>query len=410
MQRVEKHVIKFDKNIDHLSFLSKNLYNYCNYQIRQTFIETGKMIGEYDLVKQLRSDNQVDFRALPSATSGVIIKVLFKSWKGFFAANKDWKKNPSKCKARPKLPNYKDKLKGRNVIIFSGSNQVSLKDGYIHLPAKVNIKPIKTNVTTKICEVRIVPKSNCYIIEIVYEKEKQQHELTENTYLSIDLGLSNFATAFDQANNKSFIVNGRPLKSMNQFFNKERAKLMSYVGDKGSSNRIKKLTHKRNMKIENYIHESSRYIVNYCIENKISNIVIGNNKEWKQEINLGKKINQNFVSVPFATLISQIQYKSEEVGINVIVHEESYTSKIDHYALEPMKKQEKYLGKRSKRGLFKSSTGKIVNADVNGAIGILRKVVDEKFFELVVDRGQAVCPFRIQFPNKEPFNQQLSHS
>ena len=403
MQRVEKHIIKFDKNIDHLCYLSKNLYNYVTYIIRQEFTSKGTIPKEYDLVKKLRRENQPDFRALPSATSGQIIKVIFLNWKSFFKSIKAYKKNPSKFKGRPKLPKYKHKEKGRNVVIFNGSNQVRLKDGYIYLPQKVNIQPIKTTIPngTKINQVRFIPKPNCFVIEIVYEKQKKEYELTPNTYISIDLGLNNLATVYDQKNNTSFIINGKPLKSINQYFNKKRAELMSYIGDRGISNRIKKLTLDRNNKIDTYIHTASRRIVDYCIENKISNIIIGNNKDWKQNINIGKKNNQSFVSIPFEKLISQIQYKGEEVGINVKVTEESYTSKIDHYALEPMKKREKYLGKRVKRGLFKSSTGLILNADLNGAIGILRKEVGESFFKKeIVDRGHAVCPFRVTIPDK----------
>ena len=158
---------------------------------------------------------------------------------------------------------------------------------------------------------------------------------------------------------------------------------MSYIGGKGISKRINKLTLKRNCKMSDYMHKTSRFIINYCIENRIETIVIGNNKDWKQNCNMGKRNNQNFVSIPFEKLISQIQYKSEEVGIKVIITEESYTSKIDHYAGEEMCYHDTYLGKRIKRGLFRSRTGKILNADLNGAIGILRKVSDESFKRIV---------------------------
>lgn len=142
------------------------------------------------------------------------------------------------------------------------------------------------------------------------------------------------------------------------------------------------------------MHKTSRFIVNYCIDNHIDTIVIGNNKDWKQQINMGKRNNQNFVSIPFEKLISQIQYKSEEVGIKVVITEESYTSKIDHYAGEEMCQHETYLGKRIQRGLFRSSTGKILNADLNGAIGILRKVVGESISQ-VVNRGGVETPTRL---------------
>lgn len=163
---------------------------------------------------------------------------------------------------------------------------------------------------------------------------------------------------------------------------------------RGTSNRIGKLTLKRLCKVNDYMHKASRFIVNYCIEHHIGTIVIGNNKDWKQNCNMGKRNNQNFVSIPFEKLISMIQYKSEEVEIRVVITEESYTSKVDHYAGEEMCHHDSYLGKRIKRGLYRSSTGKILNADLNGAIGILRKVSHESYMQ-VVSRGGVETPSRI---------------
>lgn len=372
--------------MDELCFLSKNLYNYVNYLIRQEFTQNWKMLSEYELTTKLAKEKQVDYVALPAQTSQQIVKLLFKNWKSFFKLCKC----KEELKARPKLPNYKHKTKGRNVLVFT-CQQCKLKDGYIHFPKKAGIEPIKTKVGN-VAQVRIVPQCSCHIIEVVYEKEKRETaELEPNSYLSIDIGLNNLVTTYDSLNHKSFIVNGRPLKSMNQYFNKKRAMLMSYVGGKGYSKRIGKLTLKRNCKVSDYIHKASRFVVNYCMRYRIGTIVIGNNKEWKQGCNMGKRNNQNFVSIPFEKLISQIEYKAEEVGIKVIVTEESYTSKTDHYALEDMCHHDKYLGKRINRGLFRSSTGKIMNADLNGAIGILRKVTGESFLQ-VVGRGGVATP------------------
>ena len=155
------------------------------------------------------------------------------------------------------------------------------------------------------------------------------------------------------------------------------------------------MTLKRECKINDYMHKASHFVIKYCLKNNIGNVVIGNNKDWKQNCNMGKRNNQNFVSIPFEKIISMIKYKSEDYGINVMITEESYTSKVDHFANEEMCKHKHYLGKRVKRGLFKSSTGKIVNADTNGAIGILRKVADEKFKDLIVSRGDVVSPIRL---------------
>lgn len=389
MQRVERHIVIGNNSLDELCFKSKNLYNYVNYLIRQEFTQNGKMLSEYEVTTMLAKDKQDDYIALPAQTSQQIVKLLFKNWKSFFKL--------CKCKdnlnGRPKLPKYKHKIKGRNVVVFT-SQQCKFKGGYIHFPKKANINPLRTKVGS-VVQVRIVPQCSCHVIEVVYEKESMGATgLDPDAYLSIDLGLNNLVTSYDSLNHKSFIVNGRPLKSINQYFNKKCALLISYIGYKGMSKRIGKLTLKRNCKVRDYMHKASRFIINYCIEHHIGNIVIGNNKGWKHKCNMGKRNNQNFVSVPFEKLISMIQYKSEEVGIKVVITEESYTSKVDHYAREEMCHHDSYMGKRIKRGLFRSNTGKILNADLNGAIGILRKVSHESYMQ-VVSRGGVETPARI---------------
>jgi putative transposase len=366
--------------------------------LRQSFIKTGRLPREYDLTGKFAKRNNVDYKGMPSAQSAQqTIKLLFKNWKSFFEANKEYSKNPSKFKARPKLPKYKDSKKGRNIVIFTAQN-AKLKDGYIHFPKKAEIEPIKTKVSS-LKQVRIIPQTTCFIVEIIYVIEKKQVDLVNDTWLSIDLGLNNFVTTFNNIGEKPFIINGKVIKSINQYWNKQKAKFMSFVGDRGSSNRINKLTHKRNMKINDYFHKTSRYIVDYCVEYKIEKIIIGDNKDWKQYISIGKRNNQHFVSIPHAKLIQQIQYKAEEVGIKVALTEESYTSKTDHFAMEPLKKHgcEKIprpsLGKRVKRGLFRSSVSRLINADVNGAIGIARKVVcKSSIAELLANRGVATTP------------------
>ncbi len=160
---------------------------------------------------------------------------------------------------------------------------------------------------------------------------------------------------------------------------------MSYIGDVGTSKRIEKLTLKRENKIHDYFHKSSRFIIDYCLEHKIKNIVIGYNEGWKQDINIGKVNNQKFVNIPYLKLIQMIEYKAEEVGIQVIRNEESYTSKCDALGLESLQKHSKYLGKRKKRGLFQSSKSKLLNADFNGSLNILRKVIDNDFIQNLVN-------------------------
>jgi len=394
LQRVERHIIMQSETLEELTHLSKNLYNYANYQIREHFFNTGKMLNEFDLTLKLARENQDDYRAMPTAQSAQqTIKLLFKNWKSFFKSIEGYKLNPKKYLGQPKLPKYLKK-DGHNILIFTNQN-CRLKDGYIHFPKKSKIEPLKTKITSKIKQVRIIPQATCFVVEVVYEKDIQKVDLVNDTYLSIDLGLNNLVTSFNNIGENPFIINGKIIKSINHYYNKKKAKLMSYIGNKGVSNRINRLSHKRECKINDYLHKSSREIINYCIKYKISTIIIGDNKNWKQNINIGKRNNQNFVSVPFSKLIQMISYKAEEVGIRVKTTEESYTSKIDHLANEEMKKQEKYLGRRVKRGLFRSSLDIILNADVNGAIGIMRKVVPKKVnLTLGGDIGAVLVPYK----------------
>jgi len=396
LQRVERHIIKKDKNLENITYNSKNLYNYANYIIRQQFFKTGKIPKEYELTKKLAKENQIDYREMPSAQSSQqTIKLLFKNWKAYFQSIKDYKKSPKKYLGRPKLPKYRKK-EGHNIVIFTNQN-CKIKDRFVYFPKKADISPIKTSVST-LKQVRIIPKATCFIVEIIYEKEAKPVKTQKKTFLSCDLGVNNFVTTFNNIGKNPFIINGRILKSINQFYNKRKAKLMSNIGNRGTSNKIEKLTQKRDQKIQDYFHKSSREIINFAIKNKISTIIIGNNENWKQKVNIGKRNNQNFVAIPYLKFIQQVQYKAEEVGISVTVTEESYTSKIDHLADEPMKKQIKYLGRRLKRGLFRSSTNKILNADVNGAIGIFRKVVPEEVFHKTLgNRGTVFVPYIINF-------------
>ena len=318
-----------------------------------------------------------------------MIKLLYRNWKSFYRSIKCY--NPETFTGRPKMPKYKHKVKGRNITVFTNQT-CKLKGGYIHFSKKANLQPLKTKVSD-IQQVRIIPQATCYVVEVIYKKEVKNVELQPDTYLSIDTGLNNLATCVNNIGRQPFIVNGRPLKSINQYFNKKKSQYMSYVGDRGKSNKIDKLTFKRNNKVEDYIHKTSRFIVNYCIEHKISTIVIGKNDNWKQNINIGKRNNQNFVQIPFARLIEKIEYKAEEVGIKVITKEESYTSKCSFLDLEPVMKQDHYLGKRIKRGLFRSFSGIEINADVNGAYNILRKEIPNLFEDGI--EGLGLIPLKV---------------
>lgn len=391
MRLVERHIVK-DKRFEDVCHKSGLLYNYVLYQVRQG-IFSGKYLKEYDLSTKLGREDQSDFRNLPCGVSQQVVKQVFQNIKSWMKLKKDYEKNPSKYDSRPKLPKYK-KGKKQNMLVFTTCT-CRIKNWYIHF-AKDIVKPIKTNIgENKLCQVRIIPQATCYVVEVIYEKKEIDLQLNKSNILSIDLGLNNLCTCISNVGVKPFIVNGRVIKSFNQWYNKTKAKRMSYIGDKGTSRYLRFLNNRRSFWIDDKIHKISRRIINFCINNNIGNIVIGLNKGWKQDIDLGKKNNQKFVEIPFSKLIDKISYKGRLIGINVQTTEESYTSKVDHLAFESLENHDVYLGKRKKRGLFQSSVNKLLNADVNGAIGIGRKVFGDSFVKEIIDSGLAFNPIKV---------------
>ncbi len=232
---------------------------------------------------------------------------------------------------------------------------------------------------------RIIPKLNYYVIEVVYESIEVKLDLYEYNVASVDLGVNNLATVTSNKKGfQPFIINGRPVKSINQFYNYKKGKLQSELKKTKSSNRIKRLSTKRNFKIDDYLHKTSRYIINHLIKNQIGVLVIGNNPNWKQDINLGRKNNQNFVQIPFFKLIEQLKYKAKLVGIKVIINEESYTSIAsfldwDDLPVYQKSVKHRFSGKRVKRGLYKASNGVKYNADVNGSLNTDTKSSPKRF-------------------------------
>lgn len=245
---------------------------------------------------------------------------------------------------------------------------------------------IRTN-KQNIQQLRFIPKNGFISLEIVYNKKEKERLADNDKYLGIDMGLNNLASCVSNTGS-CFIINGRPLKSINQYYNKRLSYLKSKLGkNRYVSKQIISLTNKRNNKIKDYLHKVSRILVNHAVSNGINTIIIGHNKYWKQEINIGKRNNQNFVFVPFNTLISMISYKCKLEGINVEIVEESYTSKCSFLDNEKLSKHDSYKGNRSKRGLFKTESGAIINADINGAFNIIRKS-KESFDVTMLPKGR----------------------
>ena len=397
--RTERHVItKNDKNYNNIKELChrcKNLYNYCNYILRQSFFRGEGLPGKFDLMGLLAKENQDDYRALSAQTAQQIIQLLYRNWKSYFQSLKSYQKDKSKFNGRPRIPKYKPRGEKGHYVAFFTNQQIKLNNGEIVFPKLVKLKPIRTKASS-IEQVRIVPSTACFIVEVVYEKEIIPAETIDGSVASIDLGINNFVTFLDNQGYQPFIINGKGAKAYNQYYHKEKARLQSELKQgKYYSKNIQLLGLRRANFMQNFLHQSSSIVIKALKERKISTLVIGLNEDWKQKTNIGKANNQNFLSLPHRKLIDQLVYKCEEVGIEVILTEEAYTSKIDHFVEEPMCRQAKYLGKRIHRGLFRSSTGILINADLNGALGIMRKVFPEKALaiaELIRNSGVAFTP------------------
>jgi putative transposase len=409
MQLTERHIIKSTEHrfaqIDELAFKSKNLYNAANYVIRQNFIYGWGYVN-YNEMNRLMKFHEA-YKALPAKVSQQILMILDKNWKSFFEAVKAYKVDSSKFTGRPKLPKYKDKVKGRNILVYTiqAISSKLFKKGIIKLSG--TDFSIKTKVNPdRICQVRLVPKCDSYVIEVIYD-EQESTASDDNFVASIDLGLNNLvALTSNQPGFTPLLINGRPLKSINQFYNKRKAQLQPQLkGNRKTSPRIQRLTRCRHQKIDNYLHHASRLIVDILRTKQIGTLVVGKNEQWKTEINLGKQTNQNFVSIPHARLIEMLEYKARLVGIKVILQEESYTSQANFLGLDLIpvygktEKEPMFTGKRIKRGLYKTSTGQLINSDINGSYNILRKAIPNAFSDGIVScvvQPRRVNPLKVK--------------
>lgn len=393
MYLVERHIIKSNnplyKELDNVCFLSKNLYNKALYIVRQHYFNTKEYLNYYKVNRKLIDSKDVDYYALPCKVSNQTLRLLDRNFKSFFSLVK---KKKNKDYDKPvRIPRYLDK-QGRYATIFEKQaiSKKFLEKGLIKLANISNV--VKTKVKLEdLKEVRVLYRTNHYILEVVYEKEEKPLLENNGRYAAIDLGLNNLATVCSNVE-KPFIINGRPLKSINQRWNKHKANLQSRLKDnRKSSKQLALVTEKRNNRVKDYLHKSSRKVVNFLVSNKISTLVIGYNEEWKQNINIGRENNQSFVTIPFLIFVHQLEYKCKLEGINVILTEESYTSKCSFLDNEPLGKHNNYKGKRISRGLFKTSTNKLINADLNGSLNILRKVFEEFQYPI----GACCTPVRI---------------
>ena len=405
-----KHLSKEDyKIIKQLCHIAKNLTNQAIYNVRQYYFDEGEYLNyekNYTLLKA--SEN---YKMLNSNMAQQILKEVDGSFKSFFGLLKLAKKGNDSFKDC-KLPNYLPKdgyttlvigfvrLNGNKLILpFSNSYKKT------HKSVEITIPPILLD--KKIKEIRIIPKANARFFEIqyIYESECIQRNLNINNALALDLGINNLVTAVS-SKGKTFIIDGRRLKSINQWFNKENARLQSvkdkqHFGKK-TTNRQKTIARNRNDKINDYMNKAARKIIDYCIMNDIGILVVGYNETFQRSSNMGKQNNQNFVNIPYGKLRLKLEYLCKLNGIILVKQEESYTSKASFWDKDSIPvyntdnpKQYQFSGNRVYRGLYKTANGKSLNADVNGALNILRKSNVVSLVGLYT-RGEVDTPIRIR--------------
>jgi putative transposase len=392
MQFVEKHIIgRSDPRynaIDEAAFKSKNLYNATLYIVRQVFILAGEYLN-YNTMDKVMQKHEA-YRELPTKVAQMAVKQVHDAWVSYFQAITEYREHPEKFQARPKLPGYKDKGEGRNLLVYNMqavSRGKRTRDRGLVKPSQLDIT-VKTRQNPKaIDQVRIIPRKGYYVVEIVYERKESQAEVNQEYIAGVDLGVNNLlALTSNKPGFQAVVVNGRPIKSVNQYYNKRKAALQKALGHTGSTHRMERMTNKRARRIDHYMHTASKHVVDLLVREGIGMLVIGKNDGWKNGVEMGKRNNQSFVQIPHARFISYLKYKAELVGIEVKVTEESYTSKASLLDLDPMpvydpksKEKPKFSGKRIKRGLYQASDGRLINADINGAGNSIRKVAPKAF-------------------------------
>ena len=384
--RVEQHVIRRNHPlwivIDQMCLNSKNLYNYANYIIRQEFIKNGRYITYYDMNKSLKTSEE--YRRCMSQPANCTLRMLDKAWKSYFSAIDDWKQHPDKYLGIPKIPKYLKK-DGRYVWAIPNNSCYLNGDGIIHFRIrKLQSYIWRTHIKEgRLIQIRFVPKGSCYVMDVVYEIDVPDPiQNISKRIASIDIGVDNLVTMVNNIGVQPIIINGRGIKSINQYYNKRVSAEKSSLKlrhNQDWSRFLEKITFNRHCRIKNYMHNTSRYIVNWCQQHNIDTLVVGHNQEWKQNVSLGKRNNQNFVMIPYNMLLWQLEYKCQDAGIKFIMTDESYTSGTSFLDNEEPKMENYNKDRRIYRGLFKSNSGRLINSDVNGALQIMKKVFPDAF-------------------------------
>lgn len=408
VNRAERFTIKKSDSIwsivDDYSFRSKNLYNYANYHIRQEFINNRNWLSYFDIWEQVKLSEP--YKAMGSDVGCATLRMLDKSWKSFYRGIKDWKSNREKYLGMPKMPGYKEK-NGRCLLGISNT-KFSIADGFIRFSWKP-LKPLngrfRTHISegSKLMQCRFVPRGTCYIMEVVYQIEVPDINGNPSRIASIDLGIDNFATITNNIGRQPIVIKGGILKSINQFYNKQRSEPMSDLARKNRkkwSKRLWTIQAKRNNRINTWMHRFSKMVIRYCLDSQIDTLVCGYNAKWKHKSPMRKQTNQSFVLIPHSVFVEQLEYKCENHGIRFILQEESYTSGTSAIDKEIPDAEHYDKSRRKHRGLFISNNGIPINADVNGSYQIMRKVFPNALVEGI--EGVACYPVTIRITQRIP--------
>jgi putative transposase len=398
MRRVEQHVIEKThphfQSIDDMALASKNLWNLANYHVRQAFIFQQTYLNNVTIFHLLKATEV--YKALPAKVANQVFLQLHRAWTSFFEAMEEYREHPERFAGRPGLPKYLHKTQGRNLLVFELGS--IWKADLAH--REIAVSQLGWLVETKqkpssIQQVRLVPKADHYVVEVVYQaEEKPASGLDPELFVALDPGVNVLAAL--TSNKSGFtprLISGGPVKAVNQLYNKQREheqkQLVMGKEPRFTSHRLDRITTKRNRRMMHYLHTASRRIIELLVAEGIGTLVLGKNPFWKQQVELGKKHNQAFVQIPHAKFLEMLTYKAEAVRIRVILTEESYTSKASFLDLDELptydpiqgvdqEEKPRFSGRRDGRW-YRVRGRAPIHSDVNGSFNIGRKVFPTAF-------------------------------
>lgn len=413
-----RNKIIFDQ-LNQYAKIAKRLYNMLNYDMRRWYEVYEETLSYFDLIHLFQ--HRPIWKLMKTEMTDITLKMFYGNFQGWFEAMKSFRRDPSKFKQFPQMPNFLPKFIDRyhfavrrvtlreKSLIITKDFSIPVPDNQI-LPELKKTVEYKTGKKTYVKQVRFYPRGKRhYKIEMVYEIEDKL-PLLEGYAAGIDLNVDNLAFMSNNGQCSPLLFNLKPLKSYNRNWNKQRANITSKlkkVNDQHNSNYLNSLNFNRDQYFNNFIHQLTTTIITICRQYHITHLIMGRNKDWKQEVNMGRYQNQKFVQIPFDKIRSQLKYKCELEGLQYEETEESYTSKTDHLCYEPLgiygeNDLHPHLGQRGTtqnhdRHFFYSSIGKIIHADINGSIGIMRKILGDNCISDCLNNPRLYNPQKINF-------------